>query len=372
MDRSENIIELSKAFSKAQSEINKAHKDSENPYFKSKYADLTSVWEACSEALKNNDLCVLQPTSVEGDNVLVETVLLHKSGEWISGKLLVKPEKDGPQSLGSAITYARRYALSAMVGVCPEDDDAEEATDRTKDKVCTQCAGVGMIIKGKEEYGGGYLCYKKKGGCGAKYDDNMNPVFDTPKKEHFQEISQDQLNKIVELFNKYLPNLSNTEKKTFIVNVVKRDYGSSALKLTSGEGDKVIMALQDIQPEGSSQPSSPTGSGGTPANPQENQTPGPDNPLPTEPSEEKQRKVRSDKGKPRKNISPSIPEETMERRKRVSKVWSAISDRERAFYADLIRTGETNLIIPSLGSEEIEALDAQFETDRIYEAFLNN
>lgn len=129
MNKSESIGKLALALSKAQGQIKGAAKDSENPFFKNKYADLTSVWEACRAQLCANELAIVQTTAPgENDYIVVETTLLHSSGEWISGSLPIKPVKNDPQGIGSAITYARRYALAAMVGVAPEDDDGEAAT----------------------------------------------------------------------------------------------------------------------------------------------------------------------------------------------------------------------------------------------------
>lgn len=130
--RSASIKELAPAISKAQMSIGTAHKDKENPFFHSSYADLASVWDACRESLTSNGLSVLQPTFMEQGRTFLETILLHSSGEWMSGVLEVKPVKDDPQGMGSALTYARRYGLSALIGVCPSDDDGEEGMNRNK------------------------------------------------------------------------------------------------------------------------------------------------------------------------------------------------------------------------------------------------
>lgn len=135
MEKSETIGELAKALCSVQGKLTGAKKDSENPFFKSKYADLASVWDACRILLNENGLSVVQTNSPSGENTTtIDTTLLHNSGEWISGSLEVPLTKNDPQGLGSAMTYARRYGLSAIVGVCPEDDDAESATKREPDK----------------------------------------------------------------------------------------------------------------------------------------------------------------------------------------------------------------------------------------------
>jgi hypothetical protein len=136
MNKSELINELATALAKAQSQMRGAIKDSANPYFKSKYADLASVWEACREPLTTNGLAVVQTTTGESaETVTVETILTHASGQWISSVITMRPVKSDPQGIGSCLTYARRYGLSAMVGIAPEDDDGNAAThSKTKGK----------------------------------------------------------------------------------------------------------------------------------------------------------------------------------------------------------------------------------------------
>jgi len=129
MEMSEQINELAKALSVAQGQIKGALKDSNNPFFKSKYADLSSVWEACREQLSKNGLSVIQTTCDAPDKgVSVVTTLAHESGQWVRGHLTLEPKDKTPQGYGSAITYARRYALAAIVGVAPEDDDGNAAS----------------------------------------------------------------------------------------------------------------------------------------------------------------------------------------------------------------------------------------------------
>lgn len=123
--KSDCITDLATALAKAQAAMKPAIRENVNPHFRSRYADLASVWEACREALAANDLAVAQLPDLHGDEVGVTTLLCHKSGQWLSSRVaMVMPRRD-PQIVGSAITYARRYGLAAMVGVAPEDDDAE-------------------------------------------------------------------------------------------------------------------------------------------------------------------------------------------------------------------------------------------------------
>jgi len=131
MTHSETINEIAAAIAKAQGQIKGASKDANNPFFKSKYADLASVWDACRAALSANGLAVIQSPSAEGTRVSVDTLLTHSSGQWMAGTVSVTAKEDTPQAIGSAITYLRRYALQSFVGVSPEDDDANAASAKS-------------------------------------------------------------------------------------------------------------------------------------------------------------------------------------------------------------------------------------------------
>jgi len=148
MNKSETISELAKALVGAQKAITGAKLDSENPYFHSKYADLTSIWASCRKPLSDNGLSIVQSCDIIDGQSVIETTLLHTSGEWITGKLVLSIIKPDPQSMGSAITYARRYSLAAMVGICTEDDDAESAMDRKKDTpMVEEAKNIGAVKK---------------------------------------------------------------------------------------------------------------------------------------------------------------------------------------------------------------------------------
>jgi len=135
METSQTIGKISEALAKAQSMMKPAAFDATNPYFKSKYATLASIMETSRFALTTNSIAVIQGTSVDEDRVVVSTMLVHSSGEWIKDSLAIKPTKDDPQGIGSAITYARRYSLSALVGiVSDEDDDGNAAVGKPNEK----------------------------------------------------------------------------------------------------------------------------------------------------------------------------------------------------------------------------------------------
>ncbi len=129
-NRSAEIGKLAAALAKAQSQMSHAEKGNVNPHFKSRYADLASVWEACRSALTSNELAILQPVSTDGQRVTVTTMLAHSSGEWVSEALTMTALQNTPQAVGSTITYGRRYGLSSMVGVAPDDDDGNAASGR--------------------------------------------------------------------------------------------------------------------------------------------------------------------------------------------------------------------------------------------------
>ena len=120
---------ISSALVKAQKEFGPALKTHSNSHFKSRYADLSACVEAVIDGLNNNGVFLMQSSHLCEDGVTVETVFIHESGEQISaGKLHVPASKQDAQGYGSALTYARRYALMAACGIAPEDDDGNAAT----------------------------------------------------------------------------------------------------------------------------------------------------------------------------------------------------------------------------------------------------
>lgn len=131
MNESPTLGALAAALAKAQGQMENAIKDKSNPFFKSSYADLASVWEACRMPLTSNGLSITQALGIkEGGGAVLITKLLHTSGEWISSTCPINPVKNDPQSMGSAITYMRRFSLSALVGIAAVDDDGNAASHR--------------------------------------------------------------------------------------------------------------------------------------------------------------------------------------------------------------------------------------------------
>jgi hypothetical protein len=126
---------LIKALIEAQSEMGNATKDSTNPFFKSKYADLNSVREACIPILNKHKVVVLQPIVVQDGKNYVRTILMHESGEMFdSFTEIVYSKQNDAQAQGSGITYARRYGLQSLVNIGAEDDDGNKASVKVEVK----------------------------------------------------------------------------------------------------------------------------------------------------------------------------------------------------------------------------------------------
>ncbi len=131
---SASIDQLAAALAKAQGTISAALATTPNEFFGSQYADLADVWEACRAPLSENDLSVVQRCRQTDSGPILLTRLLHASGQWIEGEIPLivdaKGRQNPMQQLGSALTYARRYGLSSIVGVAPEQDDDAESVER--------------------------------------------------------------------------------------------------------------------------------------------------------------------------------------------------------------------------------------------------
>ena len=159
--------EISAAMVKAQKEFGPALKTSSNPHFKSRYADLSACVEAVIDGLNNNGIFLMQSSHLCEDGVTVETVFIHESGEQISaGKLHVPASKQDAQGYGSALTYARRYALMAACGIAPEDDDGnasvKKPTPRPADKPADKPPEVKIPAKIEGEAGKWQISVKTK------------------------------------------------------------------------------------------------------------------------------------------------------------------------------------------------------------------
>lgn len=128
MQKSESIAALAEALAAMQGEVENATKNSQNPHLKNRYADLAEILNTVRPVLSRHGLAVSQHPSYADGHVHVETIMLHKSGEWMSSTISTPVQKSDPQGVGSACTYARRYSLAAIVGLSQEDDDGHAAS----------------------------------------------------------------------------------------------------------------------------------------------------------------------------------------------------------------------------------------------------
>jgi len=133
MEKSNSIKELATALCKFQGEVEKIKKTETNPFFKSKYASLSDILDVIREPLSDNGLSFVQfPAGQYG----LTTLIMHTSGEWISESYTMEPTKKDPQGAGSVITYQRRYALGAILGLnIDEDDDGNKASQPVRKSV---------------------------------------------------------------------------------------------------------------------------------------------------------------------------------------------------------------------------------------------
>jgi hypothetical protein len=183
MEKSETIGKLTLALSKVQAQLRPAKENSKNPFFKSNYADLGSVWDSVRQLLSENELSIIQmPTDVGG----LTTMLSHSSGEYLSSTMYI-PSKEDAHGVGSAISYARRYALASFIGVVTGDDDgngaiknittpsAKATTPKPKPKLSTE--QYKAMIKAIEQGKGNVVEQKMNGYVLTKtQQDNLDKV----------------------------------------------------------------------------------------------------------------------------------------------------------------------------------------------------
>lgn len=167
MKKSESVKEIAAALSLFQSEVNNPKNISNNPFFNSKYAPLDEVINTIREPLSKNGLSFTQePSSEDGNIVSMVTTIFHKSGEWLeSEKLRLKNDKPTAQGAGSSITYARRYQLSAMLGIASEnDDDGNLAThgSTTPIKISKEQVEQIRVLSKEKKISEEYICKFRK------------------------------------------------------------------------------------------------------------------------------------------------------------------------------------------------------------------
>lgn len=197
---------FAKAFIAAQKAMEGAKKGSQNPAFKSRYADLASCVEAVMPALNEAGIGCLQFPVFDGETISLTTTLLHETGASVTTTLKMRPTKADPQGVGSAITYARRYALLAVAGVAPEDDDGNAASapgeggkkfDRGEEAAFVSAA-IAAIDSLKDE-----------AACGKWYGDNVNAL---------KQATTDDRNKIMAYLKRHKLSLAQSQPEKEAVN----------------------------------------------------------------------------------------------------------------------------------------------------------
>lgn len=172
MNRSENIADLAAALAKAQGEMRPAPFDRVNPHFKSKYATLTSVMQTIQGPLSKNGLSIVQTLEHQGERMALVTKVLHCSGQWLAdGGVPLLLDKSNMMGLGSAISFAKRYGVSAMLGIVSDEDDDGSGACAPEIKSVTHAPATAAQNK-QADAAGGDLC------CGAKMLPSQYPSKD--------------------------------------------------------------------------------------------------------------------------------------------------------------------------------------------------
>lgn len=179
MNQSQDISELSRAMLQIQKNLLPALKDATNPFTRSNYATLNSVMESCRSELLSHGIWLTQlpcpaPVELGAGHIGLETRLIHaESGQWISSLAVIPLPKNDPQGMGSAITYARRYSLCAMLGIVTEDNDGEGAKIGSK-LASSQRRGIGGPQRQKESSGNTTIKNQISGASNRAVDDLKN------------------------------------------------------------------------------------------------------------------------------------------------------------------------------------------------------
>jgi hypothetical protein len=204
MRSSDTLIKISPALVKAINAIEGVKKGADNPFFKSKYANLESVIEAAHDALSANGLAVMQgPGPMDGNCITLTTRLVHESGEWIETDFSLPAGKMDPQAAGSAITYARRYSLMAMLNMPAVDDDGEASMPRSTKPGEPKNPNVSVTPEGPDFWGAegsGMSAYQaKKDGWGETFDGWLGAIPMLPTMEAWQTWCRDHADDVKKL-----------------------------------------------------------------------------------------------------------------------------------------------------------------------------
>lgn len=220
---SEKIDQLAQALALAQGSMRFAVKDATNPHLGNRYADLADCWEACREQLSKNGLSVAQLPAFDGEKVVVNTILLHVSGQWLMSSLAmpIGQSKNISQAIGSAITYGRRYGLSAVVGIIQDDDDGNassieldaRAARRTGPRPAPKPAAPNPIIASQADQERPVFNKENSGHC-ASLENILEKNFPHLKANLYTRVADEMHGKTKESLKKIVEEIMAEEKVT--------------------------------------------------------------------------------------------------------------------------------------------------------------
>lgn len=196
MNRSESISSLAKALSQFQGEIKNPNNTADNPFFKSKYAPLNDILNLVRPILSKHGLSIVQAPTGDGEHIIIFTTLIHSSGEYIEfPPLTLRTDKATAQGAGSAITYGRRYALSAILGISSEDDDDGNHAEIKQDNKKKETPQAKKPQPVKSELDELFELVKVK-----KYEDGIKKYIKTNyNKNSSKELSEVEIKELIEL-----------------------------------------------------------------------------------------------------------------------------------------------------------------------------
>jgi hypothetical protein len=228
MNQSNQIDQLATALAAAQGEFQAVPRSAENPFFKSKYADLPAVVLAASPILSKHGLSVSQLPDFDGANDLLTTTILHKSGQWMQATARLHLAKADPQAQGSATTYMRRYAYSGALGIVTDvDDDGQAATRSHQDHVETSRRSQGTVRRAPQQA-----------------DPETGEIHEPPRASPNKPASDKQVGAIKSLARKF--DLTPNDLQSLIQTALGRTT-TGWDDLTSADASKVIDQLKSYE-----------------------------------------------------------------------------------------------------------------------------
>jgi len=278
MRTSENVADLLAALSKAQGEFSNPERNrtvevrtKSSGTYSFTYATFDAIIEMVRPVLTKHGLAFIQSPETNSGNVLVTTRLGHSSGQWLESDLAVSlGDDDGPQQIGSCITYLKRYSLCSMLGIAAEEDDdgntasgnSATAKPRLSMPTCPKCEKSSGVIAGKEEYGGGWVCFAKKGGCGHKWHDappaeppKTNGKKADPPGDPFEAaksaVANSEWGKLLDLSDRIVAGTKITvDQKLFLLNAIaERGMNDAPKDAPPGELEAIVRKTTEARKE---------------------------------------------------------------------------------------------------------------------------